>query len=49
MLTLKQMLAQPEMIGLLNPNEQSLTDPWGIVTLAVRSEWILGPEARPYP
>ena len=49
MLTLKQMLAQPEMISLLNPNEQSLTDPWGIVTLAVRSEWILGPEARPYP
>lgn len=49
MLALKTMLAQPEMISLLNPHEQTLADPWGVVSLAVRSEWIVGPEARPYP
>jgi len=49
MLSLKAMLAQPELSSVLNPHEQTLTDPWGLVTLAVRSEWIVGPEARPYP
>jgi uncharacterized protein (TIGR02118 family) len=49
MLSLKAMLAQPELISVINPHEQTLTDPWGLVTLAVRSEWIVGPEARPYP
>ena len=33
---------------LLDPSNQILTDQWGIVTLAVRSEWILGPDLRPY-
>ena len=49
MLSLKEMLAQPEMICLLNPNKQDLVDSWGLVTIAVRSEWIVGPMARPYP
>ena len=33
---------------LLDPSNQILTDEWGIVTLSVRSEWILGPSLRPY-
>ena len=33
---------------LLDPSNQILTDEWGIVTLSVRSEWIIGPDLRPY-
>ena len=33
----------------LNPEHGGLSEWWGLVTMTVRSEWVLGPEARPYP
>ena len=49
MLELKAMVASPELQVFLDPQHGGLSESWGLVTMAVRSEWILGPEARPYP
>ena len=49
MLELKMMVASPELQAFLDPEHGGLSESWGLVTMAVRSEWVLGPEARPYP
>lgn len=48
MLELKAMVASPELQVFLNPEHGGLSEWWGLVTMSVRSEWVLGPEARPY-
>jgi len=48
-LDLKCLISSPQISSLLNPQQQSLTEGWGITSLAVRSEWVLGPSPRPYP
>ena len=37
------MLVLKEFQELLNPELESLSEWWGVVSLAVRSEWIVGP------
>jgi uncharacterized protein (TIGR02118 family) len=49
MLDLKSMVASPQLQAFLDPEHGGLSEWWGLVTMAVRSEWVLGPEARPYP
>ena len=49
MLELKSMVASPELQAFLNPEHGGLSEWWGVVKMTVRSEWVLGPEARPYP
>ena len=49
MLELKSMVASPELQAFLNPEYGGLSEWWGVVTMTVRSEWVLGPKARPYP
>ena len=49
MLELKSMVVSPEFQPFLDPEHGGLSEWWGVVTIAVRSEWVLGPEARPYP
>lgn len=48
MLELKAMVASNEFQQFLNPEFGGLSEWWGIVSVAVRSEWVLGPSARPY-
>ena len=33
---------------LVDPSANNLTDPWGLVTSSVRSDYIIGPEFREY-
>ena len=40
---LQDMLVSKEFQELLNPELESLSEWWGVVSLAVRSEWIVGP------
>ena len=47
-LELKQMIGSPELQAFLDPEHGGLSEWWGVVSLAVRSEWVLG-EARPSP
>ena len=48
-LDLKDMVASVEFQRFLDPLIGGISEWWGVVSVAVRSEWILGPEARPYP
>ena len=49
MLELKAMVSSPEFQPFLDPEHGGLGEWWGLVTIAVRSEWVLGPQLRPYP
>jgi hypothetical protein len=48
-LDLKDMVASPEFQRFLDPLTGGISEWWGVVSVAVRSEWIVGPEARAYP
>ena len=48
LLSLKKFSQTEAFKTLLDPSSQELTDPWGLVTSSVRSEYIIGPQLRPY-
>jgi hypothetical protein len=48
-LELKAMVASAEFQPFLDPLTGGLSEWWGVVSVAVRSEWIVGPELRAYP
>jgi hypothetical protein len=48
-LDLKDMVASPELQLFLDPLTGGISEWWGVVSVAVRSEWIIGPKTRAYP
>jgi uncharacterized protein (TIGR02118 family) len=48
-LDLKGMVSSPELQEFLDPLKGGISEWWGVVSIAVRSEWVVGPEMRPYP
>jgi hypothetical protein len=49
LLELKSMVVSRELQAFLDSEYGGLSEWWGVVSMTVRSEWVLGPEARPYP
>ncbi len=49
LLELKHMVGTNALQQFLDPEKGGLSEWWGVVTAAVRSEWIVGPQERPYP
>jgi hypothetical protein len=49
LLELKAMYTDSFIQDTLYPQLATLANPTGILSIGVRSEWIIGPEARPYP
>lgn len=48
LLELKEMVGTMELQKFLDPEYGDLSEWWGVVTVAVRSEWIVGPQERLY-
>lgn len=49
LLDLKAMVLSSQLQAHLKPEFGGLSESWGLVSVAVRSEWVLGPISRPYP
>jgi hypothetical protein len=49
LLELKGMYSNPYFHDSIYPQLTAIANPTGILSIGVRSEWIIGPDARPYP